>query len=184
MLLEESNPVATENECDVAGRIAAGGENRAELLQIGKRRDGNGRSRRRRARTLCRPFRRQHPIVAGNANYTTSARNHDLELLVGKLPSARHQRTTILMARQHRTVKRVDHLLERKIAQMGEVENHAQPLELGEQFAPAGGQRRLTGVSGNYNGNASSIRRTTSCGGTPTARPRQVWPRMVTTMAL
>ena len=128
-------------------------------------------------------FRRQHPIVAGNANYT-SARNHDLELLVGKLPSARHQRTTILMARQHRTVKRVDHLLERKIAQMGEVENHAQPLELGEQFAPAGGQRRLTGGSGNYNGNASSIRRTTSCGGTPTARPRQVWPRMVTTMAL
>lgn len=110
---------------------------------IGEPRNGNFRAGRNRiAGALRWPLWREHPIVTCNSDHT-AARDDSLQLLVGKLPIARDQRSAVLMACKNRAAKRVDHFAKSLVAEVSYVEYDSQSLEFRQQFAPARLQRRV-----------------------------------------
>src|SRR6185437_3276861 len=74
----------------------------------------------------------EHPAIEGRAD-DGSARNKLADLIIRQLPIARHQRTAIMMAGQHRRAKEIERLGHASIAQMRDIENHPEPLELLKQ---------------------------------------------------
>src|SRR4051794_10092303 len=93
---------------------------------IGKPRNRNCRaSRNRIAGALRWPLRQEHPIVACNSD-DTAARDDSLQLLIGKLPIARHQCAAILMACKYWSTERIDHFAESSITEVSHIQNNSQ----------------------------------------------------------
>ncbi len=62
-------------------------------------------------------------------------------MFVGELSVAGNQRTTVVVARNHWATEAVERLVETGVGQVRQIENHANPLELLEQFDSPGRQR-------------------------------------------
>ena len=88
-----------------------------------------------RGRHAAFPAGDQHPRVERRADHA-AALDHALQLLVAELPVARHKGAAIAMARPDRAAKKIHRLVKRLVAQVGHVEDYAEPLHLAEQIRP------------------------------------------------
>ena len=75
----------------------------------------------------------EHPSIERRTDDAVSL-DHSLELLVAELAVARHQRAAVAMAGPDGAAKQIHRLIERLVAQVGDVENDAEALHLAEQI--------------------------------------------------
>ena len=80
-------------------------------------------------------------IQASNATPMTAPRCDELaDLIVGELTVVGHERPAVGMARPDRAAEKIERLAKALVAQMGHVEDDAEPLHLAQQLAAACGK--------------------------------------------